>query len=132
VFRVINTDLGVLPAKQWLSALDASGLLMSVPAVITQGIALSGGITASGQRPVATQLAISGTGPCASGHAVPRPRVESVSAAAVYGIGSAAKRLGRAAATPASNHNSTVMQYATKTSVDGVGTSGPPRRQEPA
>jgi hypothetical protein len=125
---VLNIELGNLPKIQWLSATDASGLPMSVQtAASMQGIAMSGASSALRQRPVAPQLGGIGTEPCTAGHAVPRPRVESVSFPAVaYGCAPMADRLGRAA----TNHNSTVKQYATSVNVGGgVGTAGPPRRQ---
>jgi hypothetical protein len=129
VFRVVNIDLGVLPKVQWLSALDASGLLVSAQTASTQGIAMSGASTALRQRPVAPQLGGIGTEPCAAAPSLPRHRVESVYfPAGVEGYALAAQRLGRAA----TNHNSTVKQYATSINVavgGGVGTSGPPRRQ---
>jgi hypothetical protein len=127
---VVNLDLGALPVTQWLSTLDASGLLMSAPAATVQGTAVSGAISALRQRPVAPQLGGIGTEPCIVGYAVPRPQVESVSfLAAAYGSASAGGWLGRAA----TNHNSTVKQYATSVNVGGgVATSGPPRRQTPA
>jgi hypothetical protein len=127
VFRVVNIDLGVLPKTQWLSALDASGLLVSAQTASTQGIAMSGASTALRQRPVAPQLGGIGTEPCAAAPSLQRPWVEFVSVPAgveVYAL--AAHRLGRAA----TNHNSTVKQYATSiNALGGVGTSGPPRRQ---
>jgi hypothetical protein len=141
VFRVLNIDLGdlpkaELPVNQWLSALDASDLPMRPQAAPTQGIAMSGASSLR-QRPAGVQLAGQlggiGTEPIPAGcYAVPRPWLESVSfPASANGYASAALRLGRAA----TNHNSTVKQYAISTNVgvgDGVGTSGPPRRQKPA
>jgi hypothetical protein len=138
VFRVLNIDLGdlpkaELPVNQWLSALDASGLPMRLQAVPTQGIAMSGASSLR-QRPVTVQLAGQlggiGTEPIATGRAVGRPWMECASfPIPAYGYVSAALRRGRAA----TNHNSTVKQYATSiNAVGGVGTSGPPRRQKPA
>lgn len=123
---MISIDLQI----QWPSALDASHLPMSAQAASPQGIAVSGASSALRQRPVAPQLGGIGTEPLATGHAVPRPRVECVSfPVAAYGYLPVALRLGRAA----TNHNSTVKQYATMiNAVGGVGTSGPPRRQKPA
>ena len=124
---MLNIDLGVLPKTQWLSALDASGLLMSAQTASTQGIAMSGASTALRQRPVAPQLGGIGTEPCIAAPSLPRHRVESVFfPAGVKVYAPAALRLGRAA----TNHNSTVKQYATSiNALGGVGTSGPPRRQ---
>ena len=124
-----NIDLGVLPKTQWLSALDASDLAMSMQTAATRGIAVSGAISALRQRPVAPQLGGIGTEPCIAGPSLPRPRVESVSfPTAAYGYVPAADRLGQAA-----THNSTAQHYATSVNVGGgVGTAGPPRRQEPA
>jgi hypothetical protein len=135
VSRVVNIDLGNLPTTQWLSALDASGLPLSMQTASTQDIAMSGAISALRQRPVAPQLGGIGTGPIAAGLAGPRPRVESVSfPVAPVGYAPAAKRLGRAATNHNStNHNSIAKQYATSVNVlGGVGTSGPPRRHKPA
>jgi hypothetical protein len=131
VFRVLNIDLGVLPKTQWLSALDASGLLMSAQTASTQGIAMSGAISPLRQRPATVQFAGQlrgiGTEPCAAAPSLPRHWVEFVSfpvGVEVHAL--AAQRLGRAA----TNHNSTVKQYATSiNALGGVGTSGPPRRQ---
>jgi hypothetical protein len=133
VFRVVNIDLQAqFEPNQWLSALNASGLPLRSPAVLMQDIAMSGASSALRQRPVAPQLGGIGTEPCTATPASPHPRVESASyPVGVEGIALAAQRLGRAA----TNHNSTVKQYATSISVGvvgGVGTSGPPRRQEPA
>jgi hypothetical protein len=135
VFRVVNLDLQAqCQLSVWLSALDASGLPMRVPAVPSQDIAMSGAISALRQRPVigqiAGQLSGIGTEPCAAAPALPLPGVDSVQfPASVGGYASAVQRLGRAA----TNHNSTVKQYATSiNAVGGVGTSGPPRRQKPA
>jgi hypothetical protein len=137
VFRVLNIELGALPESQWLSTLNASGLPARLSAVPMQGIAMSGAPSLR-QRPVTVhftgqltgQLGGIGTEPIATGHAVRRPWLEAASCPApVYGNVPAALRLGRAA----TNHNSTVKQYAISTNaVDGVGTSGPPRRQKPA
>ena len=97
-----NKELGILPT-QWTSPLGASGLLMSVPATGSLGIAMPGA---------------NGTGPCVGGthalalRAIPRVRPE--------GVFPGAKQ--------AANHN----QYATSVDVDGVGASGPPRKREPA
>ena len=127
---MVNIDLGVLPKVQWLSALDASGLLVSAQTASTQGIAMSGASTALRQRPVAPQLGGIGTEPCAAAPSLQRPWVEFVSVPAgveVYAL--AAHRLGRAATNHNSNSIITGKQYATSTNVDGVGTSGPPRRQ---
>jgi hypothetical protein len=132
VSRVVNIDLGSLPTTQWLSALDASGLPLSMQTASPQAIARSGAISALRQRPVAPQLGGIGTEPIAAGHAGPRPRVESVSfPVATYGYVPAAKGLGRAATNhDSTNQNSTGKQYATSVSVvGGVGMSGPPRRQ---
>jgi len=130
---VVNIDLGVLPKSQWLSVLDASCLLMSAQTASTQGIAMSGASTALRQRPVAPQLGGIGTEPVMTGHAVPRPRVESVSFPVAYGYAPIADRLGRAATNHNSNYIVAGKQHATSVNVGGgVGTSGPPRRQEPA
>jgi hypothetical protein len=126
---VLNINQGGLLQAHRMSALDASGLLMSAQTAITQGIAMSGASSALRQRPVAPQLRGIGTEPCAAAPSLPRHRVESVYfPAGVEGYALAAQRLGRAA----TNHNSTVKQYATSINVavgGGVGTSGPPRRQ---
>jgi len=99
---------------------------------------MSGAMPALRQRPAVVQLAGQlggiGTGPITAAHAVPRLRVESVSfPIATYGYAAAAERLGRAATNHNSTHNSTGKQHVTSVNAFvGVGTSGPPRRQEPA
>jgi hypothetical protein len=137
---VVSTDLQAqCQLNEWLSALDASGLPMRAAAVPSQGIAMSGAISALRQRPVskvAPQLRGIGTEPCTAAPAFPRHRVDSVQIpAAVEGYASAVMRLGRAATNHNSTkHNSTGKQYATSSSnvVGGVGASGPPRRLKPA
>lgn|GEM_PF-5642596 len=134
---MVNIDLGVLPRTQWLSATDASGLLLSAQAASSQGIAVSGVISASRRRTAATQLGGIGTAPITAGYAVPRPRVESVFSfpAAGFGYAPASDGIGQAAAGKNSTamHNSTVKHYGASVDVIvGVGTSGPPRGQEPA
>ena len=127
---MLNIDLGDLPQAHRMSALDASGLLMSAQTAITQGIAMSGASSALRQRLVAPQLRGIGTEPCAAAPSLPRHRVESVSfPAGAEGYAPAAQWLGRAATNHNSNSIITGKQYATSTNVDGVGTSGPPRRQ---
>jgi hypothetical protein len=130
---VLNIDLADQPQAYCMSALDASGLPMSAQTASTQGIAMSGAILSLRQRPATVQLAGQlrgiGTEPCAAAPRLPRHRVDSVQfPAGVEGYALAAQWLGRAA----TNHNSTVKQYATSINVavvGGVGTSGPPRRQ---
>jgi hypothetical protein len=129
---VLNINQGGLLQAHRMSALDASGLLMSAQTAITQGIAMSGAISPLRQRPATVQFAGQlrgiGTEPCAAAPSLPRHRVDYVQLPAGVEGYALAERLGRAA----TNHNSTVKQYATSINValvGGVGTSGPPRRQ---